>query len=67
MLRQSSKGLVSEQSQLELGLRLSRGLQRERSGLWTRIGTTGSVSLCVRDEKLTVFLELQRAIHARSR
>ena len=34
----------------------------ERSGLWTRMATE-SVSSCVRDEIVTAFLELERAIH----
>jgi hypothetical protein len=32
--------------------------------LLTRIGATESVSLCVLNEKLTAFLELERAIYA---
>jgi len=33
----------------------------EQSGLLTRIAATESVSLCTPDEKLTAFLELERA------
>jgi hypothetical protein len=38
----------------------------ERSGLQTRIATTESVSLCVRGEKLTAFVELEAAIRSSS-
>jgi len=36
-------------------------LRGEQSGLLTRTSTTESVSLCTPDEKLTAFLELERA------
>jgi hypothetical protein len=37
-------------------------LAGEQSGLQTHIAATESGSLCVRDEKLTAFLELESAI-----
>jgi hypothetical protein len=38
-------------------------LKGERSGLLTHIATTESVSSVRADEKLTAFIELERAIH----
>jgi hypothetical protein len=37
----------------------------EQFGLLTRIAATESVTLCVRDEKLTAFIELEAAIRCR--
>ena len=34
----------------------------EQFGLHTRVAATGSATLCVRDEKLTAFVELESAI-----
>jgi hypothetical protein len=46
----------------ELGLRLNRGFQRQRSLLLTRIAATFNVSLCTRMKSWSAFVELESAI-----
>ena len=54
----------SQQSRLELGLRLSRGLvMGEQSGLLTHIVATNKRFVARADEKLTAFVELETANH----